>query len=112
MAPAGEVDPGRRDLHQLGGPAPGPVQRLAQGPVAGGLPAGRGEEVGPLLGVEVEASADRVVEAHFGHGQHSTRKVLNWEARSGPCPADLAHAAGQMLNRIGKSVKRETVESW
>lgn len=66
---AGEVDPGRCDLQQLGGPAPGPVQRLAQGAVTRGLASGNRKEGGPLLGVQIEAVSGGVMEAHFGHSE-------------------------------------------
>ena len=67
-----EVDPGRGDLQGLRGAAPGPVQDLTQGPVPGGLAAGRGEEGRALFRVEIEASAGGVVEAHFGHSKQFT----------------------------------------
>ena len=65
--PAGEVDPGRRDLQELGRAAPGPVQGLAEGPVPGGLAPGRGEEGGTLFGVEIEPVSGGVMEAHSTH---------------------------------------------
>ena len=65
--PAREIDPSRRDLKKLGGPASGEVQRLAERPAPGGLAAGRGKEGSALLSVETEPVSSGVMEAHFGH---------------------------------------------
>jgi len=43
------------------------VERLAQGPVSGGLAPGSGEEGRALFGVQIEPVSGGVMEAHFGH---------------------------------------------
>ena len=65
--PAGEVNSGRRDLQELGRPAPGPMERLTQGPVPRGLTPGRGEERAAFLSVQIKPVSGGVMEAHFAH---------------------------------------------
>ena len=65
--PTRQVHAGRGDLDQLGGPAAGEVQRLAQRAVAGRLAPGRGQEGGAFLGVQIEPASSRVMEAHLAH---------------------------------------------
>lgn len=64
---AGKIDTGRRDLDQLGGAAPGMMQRLAESTVAGGPTAGDGQKSRAFLSVQVQPVTVIVMEAHLAH---------------------------------------------
>ena len=64
---ARQIDAGGRNLDQLRGTTPDMVQRLAEGAVASRPTTGDIEESRALLGVQVQAVAVAVVEAHLGH---------------------------------------------
>ena len=101
----GKVDPRRGDLQKLGWPTPGPVQGLAQSPVSGGLAPGSSKEGRTFLGVEIKPVSGGVMEAHFGHSEQFTRRVLNHKVQTGPLPCHSAGLGVQLLNTITNSVK-------
>lgn len=109
---AGEIHAGGRDLDQLGGPAAGEVQRLAQRAVARRLAPGRGQEGGAFLGIQVEPVAGRVVEAHVAHGKQFTGEVLSREAERRPLPGYCAGPEATKLNTMANSVKRRLLLSF
>ena len=66
-----EIHPGRGDLEQLGGSAPGEVERLAERAIPCGLAPRHGQESRALLGIKIEPVPGGVMEAHLAHGEQS-----------------------------------------